>query len=167
MFFGICPICNVRFLLHHRQDHETLSTQEVAQHIQEEHPESCPDEHAVPYIFTESTTYWEGVDMLSKAFTTVIRSWGTVEQLVEIDRLNGSYSELPKDDLYHGCCATADTWDSNMAMHEAWCNVFHPDGPNVASERDMLVWDAAWDLSKRRGFAPTVAVPAHWVEETS
>lgn len=55
-----------------------------------------------------------------------------------------------------GVCHTHDYCDSNMAMVEALGNlgaqVYKPGSTYVLSEEGLVLWNAAWDLAKARGF---------------
>ena len=94
----------------------------------------------------------EDVQKLANAFIRVIQTWGTDSQLRWIDEQNKKYAALPTTDYRHGCCATHEKWDSNMAMFDAWVEVFGKE-PRHDTQAEADLRNAAWDLAKDSGFS--------------
>tara|TARA_R110000824_G_scaffold22390_7_gene82025 strand:- start:2471 stop:2986 length:516 start_codon:yes stop_codon:yes gene_type:complete len=99
----------------------------------------------------------QNVFALASKFIRVIQSWGTLEQLRDIDKRNAEYAALADDHKHRHCCATDDIWDSNEAMITAWESVIRRE-MDFASEADADLINAARDAAKRCGFSTGVKV---------
>ncbi len=98
----------------------------------------------------EKTKRYLLVGQIADGFRSVLRSWLTESQLVEIDRRN---REEKNDDI----CHTHDFCDSNMAMLEAVERSIGRD-MNIGEDEDNALFNDAWTLAKADGFsgsAPT------------
>ena len=82
---------------------------------------------------------------LSFAFSTIIHSWLTVDEINKVVILN----DTPD---YKGCCATHNFCDANMAMVEAFDIVFNRE-LSTNKLGDMLFFNKAWNLSKINNFS--------------
>ena len=84
------------------------------------------------------------VYLLSEEFSRLVRrDAGSADVLATIVRMNKT--------IHPSCCATADHWDSNETMLEAWENVINAE-MDANSGEDVMLWNAAWNRSKARGF---------------
>lgn len=82
---------------------------------------------------------------LAKEFSRVLRSWLTPEEMAKVIQLNAT----PQ---YHGCCASHDFCDSNMAMDEAFTKIVgHECDADVGL--DAVTWSKAWDIAVKSEFA--------------
>ena len=68
-----------------------------------------------------------------------------LDNACEVDRRNAT----PE---YAGACASHDFCDANMPMAAAFEAVTGRE-PDVASQADADLWNAAWNIAKARGFA--------------
>jgi hypothetical protein len=89
---------------------------------------------------------------LANEFSNVINRWLSTKELKEIRKRN-------KTQEYDGVCASHDFCDANMAMYEAWCGVIGRE-PNFAADADIKLWNAAWDIAKKSGFARNATATA-------
>jgi hypothetical protein len=87
----------------------------------------------------------ETIEMLALAFATKLRAEIGDENLAEVVRRNA----LPE---YACACASHDFCDANMPMAAAFEEITGRE-PDVSSEEDCALWNAAWDAAKARRFA--------------
>ena len=85
---------------------------------------------------------------LAEQFSRVLRLWLNQEEMYQVVMRNRRVDE--------GICHSHDFCDSNMAMHEAFVNLYgrEPDigGATVQSRGEILMWNTAWQLAKEREF---------------
>jgi|TARA_R110001583_G_C5603609_1_gene404711 hypothetical protein len=83
---------------------------------------------------------------LATEFHSTMGEWFADElaTLIEIDAENAT-----RDD---SSCASHDYCDANMAMFEAFTAVYYRD-PDMTSQPDLDLMNAAWDETKANGFA--------------
>ena len=88
------------------------------------------------------------VEDLCETFRAVITDWFPESIRREIDATNAEYK---KDPNLSKCCATHNHCDANQAMVDAWeaLSKVEIDG---ACEAQAIIWGAAWDMAKTRGF---------------
>jgi len=82
---------------------------------------------------------------LANAFSAIIREWfaDAPATLREINRRNKNCDE--------NHCATHDFSDSNMAMLDAWIDIFGCD-IDLKDEAQLALWGRAWRLAKAAQF---------------
>lgn len=91
------------------------------------------------------------LDRLAVDFTRTLKRWLPLRDLREVRRRNKAETEA-------NICHSHDFCDANMAMHEAFIRVFKRNplddrgDEGGMSEADTAIWNAAWDLAKRREF---------------
>lgn len=83
--------------------------------------------------------------LLARAFAAVLKEWLTDDQMATVNHRNnsGCYSE--------DICASHDFCDANMAMCEAFEQVFLR-SLEVNSDQDLHLWTLAWNLAKKAQF---------------
>jgi hypothetical protein len=85
-------------------------------------------------------------ERLARAFRDVLSTWLTHAQWLEMQRRNVSNGFL--------ICASHDFCDANEAMAMAFLQTMGrdilPDDAKEMAEADMALWNAAWDIAKRR-----------------
>ena len=107
-------------------------------------------------VGAHACTWQEETDLvrLAQEFRNTIRMWAAEDSreglLESIDEANRVYASAT--DFTQGCCATADVWDSNMAMLDAWEAVFNSK-PDASNQSDADLWNGAWDYAKTQGFS--------------
>ena len=88
------------------------------------------------------------IEELKSAFIQVIQAWITAEDRTTIDLLN-------KNETDKNVCHTHDFCDANMAMDEAFQDVFDREF-NLNSQDDMNMVNLAWDKAKEQGFSVNI-----------
>jgi hypothetical protein len=91
------------------------------------------------------------VRTLADAFVGVLRQWLTAAEFAEMKRRNVTYGQA---------CASHDFCDANMAMWEAWLQVYGheptltTDAETIEQEQrkddEIALWNAAWSMAKKR-----------------
>lgn len=87
----------------------------------------------------------EKIKDLSFAFSTIIHSWLTVDEIKEVVYLNNSEG-------YVNYCATYNFCDASMAIFEAFQTIFNRE-PVMFNNSDTDFLNKAWDLSKINNFS--------------
>lgn len=93
-------------------------------------------------------------ELIAGAFSRVLRQWLTPLQMAKVITRN-------RRELHAGVCHSHDFCDANMAMDEAFKVVLGrgmlliEDGASDEDkEADTDLWNAAWDIAKKRDFYP-------------
>lgn len=90
--------------------------------------------------------YWEFRDLLSKKFSTLIRTYLSKEEVDSVVSLNRVYIAENV-----GVCATHDYIDANVVMDEAFRYVLGREA-RMDSEEDCSLINDAWNLAKEKEF---------------
>jgi hypothetical protein len=100
------------------------------------------------------------VEQLARNFSSVLKGWLTGEELSEAIRLN-------KEEDDHNVCHSHDFCDANMAMHEAFVNLYGreftfydeeiPESDRISSI-DTMIWNRAWSIAKENEFFTIVPI---------
>lgn len=100
------------------------------------------------------TRRWVEVGKLADGFRSVLRSWLTEAQLIEIQIRNN------REATGSEVCHTHDFCDSNMAMFDAFKIALGREmvlGEGADADRDSELFNDAWGLAKSEGFATWTA----------
>ena len=100
----------------------------------------------------EYLTQAQRVDELANEFIKTIQRWLGPQDCELVDERN----RAEEDDRI---CHTHDFCDANMAMDEAYENLWRL-SPNLRDEAVQDEWSDAWMLAKARGFATTPTISA-------
>lgn len=107
-------------------------------------PAACPDRHAK---FDPPAT----PARLARAFSKVLRSWLTEEQMDEVLKRNAA------EPAGSGICHSHDFCDANQAMIDAIEEIepgFGEDGFDAGCDEQARWCDEAWAIAKAAGFRP-------------
>jgi hypothetical protein len=89
---------------------------------------------------------------LAFEFASVLYAWLGDDKYQEVLVRNRS---IPAN-----CCASHDFCDANMAMHEAFINLFGRE-PDLESEAHLSLWNRAWPLFTDGYAYPRDDIPEH------
>jgi hypothetical protein len=88
---------------------------------------------------------------LAVGFSKVLHEWLTPAEMKKVVKQNAAW----KGTKFDNCCASHNYCDANMAMLEAWVNLFgfEPRFLNDPDDENSLqLCSEAWDLAKDSGF---------------